>query len=319
MPAINKPSEFNIWASAGSAIAPTNEKYAEGWVVETPPHQTFNYLLKKHDTAIAHCNQYGFFEWDATTEYQANKSWTLGSNGSIYFCKVTNTNNNPVTDVAESFWRKVMDGNTVLTFPNTSTYIRNTFLPSADAATARSNLGITTVGNNLATAVSSTAARASLGSGTIGDQLFTSASAVSARSIIGVVDADDSTKGLVQRATDPEAISGVDDTKFLTPKKLKLGFSVSLTSNGWIRFPSWIGSFQVVWGSFLSSVDYNILVNFPLAFPNQCFGVCPAGTTVVEGSNKPWSANGITSSYFYANRDDSVNGTDSYRYFAFGY
>lgn len=273
MTAISKPSEFNIWAEFGSAIAPTDEKYAEGWVVEAPAHQTFNYLLKKHDTAIAHCNQYGFFEWDTTTEYQANKSWTLGSDGSIYFCKVTHTGVNPVTDVSESYWRKVMDGNTVLTFPDASDYIRDTFLPSADASTARSNLGITTIGNNIVTAASSTAARSSLGSGVIGDQLFTSPSAVSARATIGVVDADDSTKGLVQRATDSEAISGVDDTKFLTPKKLKLGFSVTLSTTGHIKFPSWLGGLIIQWGIQDVYANTTAAVIKSIPFPNAALSI----------------------------------------------
>jgi len=264
MPAINKPSEFKIWAATGSAIAPTDEKYSEGWVVEAPPHQTFNYILKKHDTAIAHCNQYGFFEWDAATEYQANKSWTLGSNGSIYFCKVTHTNVNPVTDVAESNWRKVMDGNTVITFPNTSAYIRNTFLPSVDAATARSNLGITTTGNNVVTATSTTAARSALGSGVVGDQVFVAASGAIARTAIGVVDADDSTKGLVQRATDVEIIAGVEDTKFVTSKKLQLGFSVSLGINGQITLPSWLGSISYRWGQLtINAGDSAAVTTFP--------------------------------------------------------
>jgi len=314
MPAINKPSEFNIWASAGSAIAPTNEKYAEGWVVEAPPHQTFNYLLKKHDTAIAHCNQYGFFEWDATTEYQANKSWTLGSNGSIYFCKVTNTGTNPVTDVSESFWRKVMDGNTVLTFPNTSTYIRNTFLPSADAATARSNLGVTTVGNNLVTAASATAARSSLGSGTIGDQLFTSASAVSARSIIGVVDADDSTKGLVQRATDPEAIAGVDNTKFLTPQKLKLGFSIlAIPNHGFLRFPSWMGSLELRWGSVLVPSNSSVGAT---SYPNKCLiALACLGLNSTNDFQPPKAYITGTGAVIY----NSDSNTVTTRWFAIGY
>jgi hypothetical protein len=301
MPAINKPSEFNIWAATGSAIAPTDEKYSD-------------------DTAIAHCNQYGFFEWDATTEYQANKSWTLGSNGSIYFCKVTHTNVNPVTDVAESNWRKVMDGNSVVTFPLVSAYVKNTFFPSADAATARTNLGITSTGGNVVTAASTTAARTALGSGVVGDQVFVAASGAIARAAIGVVDANDSTKGLVQRATDPEAISGVDDTKFLTPKKLKLGFSISLTTNGWIRLPSWIGSFQIVWGQFTSTSDDNQTFFFPLAFPNQCFGVGSLGQNAFKTTNQPWSANNITTTSFNANRDDSgVDGTEIFNYFAIGY
>lgn len=267
MPAINKPSEFKIWAATGSAIAPTDEKYSEGWVVEAPPHQTFNYLLKKHDTAIAHCNQYGFFEWDAVTEYQANKSWTLGSNGSIYFCKVTHTNVNPVTDVAESNWRKVMDGNSVVTFPLVSAYVKNTFFPSADAATARTNLGITSTGSNVVTAASTTAARTALGSGAVGDQVFVAASGAIARTAIGVVDADDSTKGLVQRATDVEAIAGVEDTKFLTPKKLKLGFSVSLSGNGFVNFPSWLGGVIFRWGSVTLGSNSQTTVT---TFPHSC-------------------------------------------------
>ena len=295
MAEITKPNDINkIWADTGTAIKPDDSKIALGWVVEPPPHQTENWLNKKHDQALAHVNQMGFFEWDNITEYRANKSWTLGSNGNIYFCKVTNTGQNPVTDTSETYWRRVMDGNTVISYPQVSTYVRDTFFPSTNATQARTNLGFTNLGGNLVTSSTASAARSFLGSRTVGDLVFLANSQVEAKSAIGIVDADESNKGLVQRASDPEVIAGVEDTKFVTSRKLKLGFSISLSGNGFINFPSWLGGLIVRWGSVtLGSDSSSFVTTFPTAVLNiqatiaansndasQAMNVSTSGTSV---------------------------------------
>lgn len=108
MPNITKPSDINkVWSNAGDNLSPSDAKINGGWLTEIPPRQWFNWLDNKQDQAIAHINQHGIAVWDATTEYQANGSLVQGSNGKIYAAFVTNTNQNPVTDVTETYWADV--------------------------------------------------------------------------------------------------------------------------------------------------------------------------------------------------------------------
>ena len=106
MPQILKPSNLSLtWASAGDVLDPGNTKYATGWQVEIPTRQWFNYLDNRQDTAIAHINQHGVAVWDSGTEYQANKSYCQGkSNGTIYRCVQTHTNQDPELDVGNVYW-----------------------------------------------------------------------------------------------------------------------------------------------------------------------------------------------------------------------
>ena len=148
MAQILKPSNLSLtWASGGDILDPGNTKYATGWQVEIPPRQWFNYLDNRQDTAIAHFNQHGIPVWDAGTEYQANKSYTQGpTNGTIYLCVQTHTNQNPETDVSNTYW--------IVAFASagdfyTKTEANNLYLAKAqnladltNAATARTNLGV---------------------------------------------------------------------------------------------------------------------------------------------------------------------------------
>lgn len=106
MSQISKPTDINkIWASGGDVLTPSDTKIATGWVVEVPPRQYFNYIDQKQDYAIAHINQHGVAVWDNVTEYQADKSYTQGpTNGTIYRCVSTHTNQNPETDVTNTYW-----------------------------------------------------------------------------------------------------------------------------------------------------------------------------------------------------------------------
>lgn len=98
---ISKPVDINkIWSATGDILAPSDTKISQGWAIEIPPRQYFNYIDNKQDQAIAHINQHGIAVWDNQTEYQANLSYTQGSDGVIYKASTTNTNINPVGDVS---------------------------------------------------------------------------------------------------------------------------------------------------------------------------------------------------------------------------
>ena len=115
MAEINKPAGINkIWANTGDIVTPSDVKISTGWIEEIPPHEYENFVQNKQDLAIAHINQHGIAVWDAVTEYQAGKSYVTGSNGKIYLCITTNTNNNPVTDTSEANWLDFMASNVVV-------------------------------------------------------------------------------------------------------------------------------------------------------------------------------------------------------------
>ncbi len=52
------------------------------------------------------------------------------------------------------------------------------------------------------------------------------------------------------------------------------GFSASIGGNGYVKFPSWLGSWVIQWAG--ASVATLQTINFPLTFPTSCFRVFPA-------------------------------------------
>lgn len=321
MAEINKPAGLNkLWAINGVSISPTDQKINAGWEVEAPPHQWENWLNNKHDTALAHINQHGWFEWDNLTEYRANKSWTLGSDGSVYYCKITNTNINPVTDVSETNWRKVLNGDSLVTSPQVTTYMK-TWLLQPDAPSARYYLGMSTVGQNISSSATQIDARNALGMTNTGQSIATAPSTASVKAILGIGSANDVFEGLVQRATDTEAIVATNDTKFITPKKLKLGFSLSLNINGWLDLPSWLGGAQFRWGRFYSDKNSSTTVLFAKPFSSACLNLItsfyediPRGDVSLSSSDA-----GIASFLSHYHRDGSGGGPVYCSYFTFGY
>jgi hypothetical protein len=98
MALITKPDISKIWASAGAVASPPDAKIATGWSYEMMPFEWENYLQNRTDQTLNHISQRGIAEWDATTEYQAGRSYVTGSNGVVYTAVTTNTNINPTTD-----------------------------------------------------------------------------------------------------------------------------------------------------------------------------------------------------------------------------
>lgn len=148
MPQIIKPSNLSLtWASGGDVLNPGDTKYATGWQVEIPPRQWFNYLDNRQDTAIAHINQHGVAVWDAATEYQEDKSYAQGpTNGTVYRSVQTNTNQNPETDVTNTYWIVAFAGAGDF---YTKAEVDNAFLGRAangsdivNAATFRNNISV---------------------------------------------------------------------------------------------------------------------------------------------------------------------------------
>ncbi|WP_051311888.1 phage tail protein [Zooshikella ganghwensis] len=91
------------------------------------------------------------------------------------------------------------------------------------------------------------------------------------------------------QATDEELAMGEVDGKYISPKKLRFGFSVSLKQNGFITFPSWLGGIIFQWGKVDFIVKGNThlqIARFPIRFSKEVFSVIVSGynaDTMSEG------------------------------------
>lgn len=91
-----------------------------------------------------------------------------------------------------------------------------------------------------------------------------------------VVQASESIAGVAKIASQVQTESGADTTTIVTPKTLRFGFSASLTTNGYIVFPSWLGGFIIQWIGLSTLGIQGAYSSFTLAFPNICLAVFPS-------------------------------------------
>lgn len=69
-----------------------------------------------------------------------------------------------------------------------------------------------------------------------------------------------------QIATQAQVDAGVDDATIVTPKKMRWGWAASFTQNGYILFPTWLGSFLIQWVSVSTTTTATAAFTWPLAF-----------------------------------------------------
>ncbi|WP_236183737.1 phage tail-collar fiber domain-containing protein [Pseudomonas protegens] len=138
--------------------------------------------------------------------------------------------------------------------------------------------------------------------------------------------ATESNRGTAKVAT-PDQMAGADDSVIVTPKKLRLGFAISLAANGYFVFPSWLGGLIMQWGNVTrpaaGTPDVQTAVSFPMAFPNSCLSL--GGCLVASGANDPnhtMTSRAISNTGFVLWFDawsNSVDTAASARWFAIGY
>lgn len=132
--------------------------------------------------------------------------------------------------------------------------------------------------------------------------------------------ATETVAGGAKVATQEQTNSGVDDSAYITPKKMRWGFLVSLTDNGFILFPTWLGSFLIQWirqsttGS--SSGSFH---TFPISFPTRVLCILPFDITTKTSVNVApvavgWEETTNSQAHIFVSSGNSVFGL-----FAVGY
>lgn len=128
--------------------------------------------------------------------------------------------------------------------------------------------------------------------------------------------ATEANRGTAKVATDAQMLESENDLVIATPKKLRKGFAISLTTNGYIAFPSWLGGLIIQWGLFTASTTPGS-VSFPIPFPNAVLMKPVFGAENISGTVEvpSWQPGTVTTTGFA--QISTVAGPTSY--LAIGY
>ncbi|MCP1500653.1 hypothetical protein J2Y86_005360 [Pseudomonas migulae] len=142
-----------------------------------------------------------------------------------------------------------------------------------------------------------TARKITLSGAVVGETTFDGSADVTLTAV-GTV-ATEISAGTAEIASITRTNAGVNDTAFITPKKLRWGVAYSLGMNGYIVFPSWLGGLVIQWANIMAgsgSTDFVSTGNaFPIAFPEMVFGMLATvkhGAAIVGN----WGCYGIATS-----------------------
>ena len=89
-----------------------------------------------------------------------------------------------------------------------------------------------------------------------------------------VSQATETVAGVAKIATQAKVNTGTDDEDFVTPKKLRFGFSSNFSSNGYLFLPSWLGGLGIQCGA-ASAGPAPLTIPFPISFPTKVLIVVP--------------------------------------------
>jgi hypothetical protein len=131
------------------------------------------------------------------------------------------------------------------------------------------------------------------------------------------IQATEALRGGAEIATHTETNTGTDDARIVTPLKLKLGFSISLSSTtGYLNFPTWLGGLEIKWGQSLNT-GTTTTVTFGTAFTTAVrglfFGSLASSLATAANHYQPSYDNFSTTSFQWASlkSDGTVNATAS--------
>lgn len=223
MSKITKPDISIQWAQTGEIAIPADLKKQTGWTSEKPAFEYMNWLQNRQDTFLAYYNQMGVAEWDVGTEYQHATTYSsyVQYNDVVYKSIQIGTAKTPDTETA--YWVQAFDtyGVAAAVQTNLDSHVTNygTLTGLSNAGTARTNLSVYSKAET-------DAAYAPI-AGNSG-QTFLVGAASSANHAVRksqfdakTGQADETTAGIAEVATNAEALAGLSDVAIVTPLKLQ--------------------------------------------------------------------------------------------------
>lgn len=112
-----------------------------------------------------------------------------------------------------------------------------------------------------------------------------------------IVQATESTLGSAQIATQAMVNAGVNDTAFITAKKVRFGLLFSLQPNGYFFLPTWMGGVGIQWGIAPNVLSGTALFQpLPIAFPNSNLFCLAGGSDSFTGQAYACNATPINQS-----------------------
>ncbi|MGZ8220005.1 MAG: gp53-like domain-containing protein, partial [Methylobacter sp.] len=111
--------------------------------------------------------------------------------------------------------------------------------------------------------------------------------------------ATETISGIAEIATQAEVNAGTDDTRIVSPAKLRYGFSILLATNGYVVFAAHQYGLIIQWGNAQFAGVSTLTVTLPIQYPNNNFTVIPSNLSAAVScalSSKTTSTFGLSAS-----------------------
>lgn len=142
---------------------------------------------------------------------------------------------------------------------------------------------------------------------------------------VSATQASEAVAGGAKVATQDQTNAGVDDSCFITPKKLLFGFYLLMEQNGYFVFPKFLGGLTFQWGKVPAHGAANSFrQTFPISFPSFCAGVQISIMSAVRSPNADsdyqlmdWDLTGFNE-YRQDYNNTNIGADSGYLWFAWG-